>query len=109
MAVLARNTLCLDYRPRYFETSDGAQFLLRGKIKCVLIMLLERREGITAHDAFPITTGLSEFVSDLRSRHRIAINTIMEPNLDGIGRHARYILQSSVRLKKTEDDGGQIS
>lgn len=91
-----------DYSPKRFELADGKQFWLRGKIKCVLIMLMEHRGGITAADAFPMTTGLSEFVSELRYRHRITIATTLEPNVDGKGRHARYNLRSSVKLTAME-------
>lgn len=61
-------------------------------------LVMARERGITAAEVSNWALRLAGYVYNLRHKHELDIQALQEPNANGIGSHARYILQSDVQI-----------
>ncbi len=75
-----------------------------GQTLYCLVVAGER--GITAAEVSNWALRLAGYVYDLRHKHGLNIQAAQEPNTNGIGTHARYILQSDVQIIEIQQPKG---
>lgn len=69
-------------------------------------LVVARERGITAAEVSNWALRLAGYVYNLRHKHGLDIQALQEPNANGIGAHARYILQSDVQIIEIRQQKG---
>lgn len=82
-----------------YARSDGCRRTVKGKNARALIGLLQKRqEGFTRSDMSGWEGYLPSHIAELRERHRLDIQSTLEPYLGGF--RARYVILSPVEIRE---------
>lgn len=84
--------------PGTMKTATGRQ------AQTLYCLLCAGDKGITAAEVSSWALRLAVYVFKLRQDHGISIATVNEPNTDGIGTHARYVLQTRVKIVEIKNN-----